>query len=238
MALDLSREMADLAASLGPLAQPAGVERGRVIQFAAARSREGVSTVAREFARFMADKARRPVWLVDADLDGSVQYSFLLGQQTRFGALGAATAASPDGSIFFRVTPPLIEANGAPMPDARYLVAHPLGGARLWVTRFRRKRLKPHQTVSVLSAPAYWNALRGHADLIVIDAPAAERGQTSVTLAPFADATVLVAAANEYELQPPAILRGALQAAGGRVAGLFYNKVEITPPPFLKSVMP
>jgi Mrp family chromosome partitioning ATPase len=238
MALDLTREMADLAASLGPLAQPAAAERGRVIQFAAARSREGVSTVAREFARFMAEKARRPVWLVDADLNGSVQYTFLLGQQTRFGSVGAATAASPDGSIFFRVSPPVIEANGMPMPDARYLVAHPVGGAKLWVTRFRRERLRPHQTVNLLSGPAYWNALRSHADLIIIDAPAAERSQTSVVLSPFTDATVLVAAANEPEMQAPAILRGALQAAGGRVAGLFYNKVEIAPPPFLKSVMP
>jgi hypothetical protein len=57
-------------------------------------------------------------------------------------------------------------------------------------------------------------------------------------LAPFVDATVLVAAANEREMQSPAILRSALQAAGGRVAGLFYNKVEITPPAFLKAVMP
>jgi hypothetical protein len=238
MALDLSREMADLAASLGPFAAPASPERGRVIQFAAARSREGVSTVAREFARFMAVKARRPVWLVDTDLDGQVQYSFLLGQQTRFGALGAATAASPDGSIFFRVNPPIIEQNGLPMADARYLVAHPVGSAKLWVTRFRRERLKPHQTVKVLSGPGYWNALRAHADLIVIDAPAAERDQTSVTLAPFADTTVLVAAANEPEMQSPAILRGALQATGGRVAGLFFNKVEIAPPGFLKAVMP
>ena len=238
MALDLSHEMADLAASLGPLAQPAGFQRGRVIQFAAARSREGTSTVAREFARFMVERTRRPVWLVDADLDGAAQYSFFIGHQAQFGALGAATAASPDGSMFFQVSPPLIEGNGASVPDARYLVAHTLRGTRLWVTRFRRERMKPHQTVNVLSGPAYWNALRGHADLVVIDAPAAERAQTAVTLAPFADATVLVAAANEPAMQPPAILRYALQAAGGRVAGLFYNKVEITPPPFLKSVMP
>jgi Mrp family chromosome partitioning ATPase len=237
MVLDLSHEMAELAASLGSLASPASAERGRVIQFAAARAQEGVSTVAREFARFMATRARRPVWLVDADLDGQSQYAYLIGQQTRFGAIGAATAASPDGSSFFRVSPPSLE-NGQPVLDTRYLSAHPVGGVRLWVTRFRGDRLAGPQRSQVLSNPAYWNALRKHADMVVVDTPAAERSQASITLAPYMDATVLVAAADETEIQSPAILRSALQGAGGRVAGLFFNKVDITPPPFLKSVMP
>jgi Mrp family chromosome partitioning ATPase len=237
MILDLSQEMAELAASLGPLASPASAERGRVVQFAAARAQEGVSTVAREFARFMSTRMRRPVWLVDADLDGQSQYAYLIGQQTRFGAVGAATAASPDGSIFFRINPPALE-NGTPVPDARYLSAHPVGGVKLWVTRFRRDRLNNAQIAQVFSNPGYWNALRQHADMIVVDAPAAERSQAAINLAPHVDATVLVAAADETEIQSPAILRSALQGAGGRVAGLFFNKVDITPPPFLKSVMP
>ncbi len=237
MGLDLSHEMAELAASLGPLAGPASADRGRVLQFAAARSQEGVSTVAREFARFMATRTRRPVWLVDADLDGQSQYAYLIGHQTRFGAVGAATAASPDGSIFFRISPQALE-NGQPVPDVRYLAAHPVGGVKLWVTRFRGDRLNTAQNSQVFSNPSYWNALRKHADMVVVDSPAAERSQASITLAPFMDATVLVAAADETEVQSPAILRSALQGAGGRVAGLFFNKVEITPPPFLKSVMP
>jgi len=237
MVVDLSREMGELAASLGPLAGPTGADRGRVIQFAAARGREGTSTIAREFARFMAGRVRRPVWLVDADLEVGDQYSQFVGQQTYYGPLGAATAASPDGSIFFRVSPPSME-GGRPVPDARYLVAHPLAGSQLWVTHFRANRLKGDQAVSIVTGPGYWNALRKHADLIIVDSPAADRSQTSVMLAPAMDATVLVAAADEDEMHSPAMLRGALQSAGGRVAGLFFNKVEIEPPAFLKKVMP
>ncbi len=62
--VDLTTEMAGLWAALGP----APAHRGRVILFAAATSGEGVSTVAREFARMAAVRGRRPVWLIDGDL--------------------------------------------------------------------------------------------------------------------------------------------------------------------------
>jgi Mrp family chromosome partitioning ATPase len=39
-----------------------------VIQIACANTGEGASTVAREFARLAAVRARKPVWLIDADL--------------------------------------------------------------------------------------------------------------------------------------------------------------------------
>lgn len=238
MSLDLTLEMGKLAASLGPLSSPAGPEQGRVIQFAAARAREGTSTVAREFARFIAARSRRPVWLVDADLASGSQYDFLANNQMHFGQLGQAAAGTPDGSIFFRLSPPALDEKGYPIPDARYLVAHPVGGPKLWVTRFRRERLTGEQTAMAIASPGYWNALRRHADLIVVDAPACDRAQTSVMLAPAMDATVLVMAADAGQAHEPAILKGALQAAGGRVAGLFLNKVEIEPPAFLKAVMP
>ena len=62
--VDLTSEMAALWAALGP----APAHRGRVIQIAAANTGEGVSTVAREYARLAAVRARRPVWLIDGDL--------------------------------------------------------------------------------------------------------------------------------------------------------------------------
>jgi len=238
MSLDLTLEMGKLAASLGPLASPAGPDQGRVIQFAAARSREGASTVAREFARFIAVRSRRPVWLVDADLIGGSQYGVISSNQMCFGQVGQAAAGTPDGSVFFGLNPPGLDDKGAAIPDALYLVAHPVGGPKLWVTRFRRERMTGEQTVNTTASPAYWNALRRHADLIVVDAPAADRSQTSVMLAPAMDATILVMAADAGQTHEPAILKGALQAAGGRVAGLFLNKVEIEPPAFLKAVMP
>ncbi len=236
--IDLTAEMARLADSLGELAKAQAPGHGRVIQFAAARPGEGTSTVAREFARFAAAHAQRPVWLVDLDLMGAHQFGAVCARGSQYGRIGGPAGASPDGSIFFTVRPPAKDKSGVVVPDARYLVAHPVGGSNFWVTRFRREQMSPGQEVHITPTPAYWNTMRRHAELIIIDAPSAERSQASVMIAPFADATVLVVAADAGDSRPPAILKSAIQAAGGRTAGLFFNKVEVEPPKFLKSVLP
>lgn len=234
--VDLTSEMARLAASLGLLASARAPGHGRVLQFAAARSGEGTSTVAREFARFASAHARRPVWLIDLDLTGGTQHAAIAAQPSLYGRLGAAAGGSPDGSAFYTVRPPARDDDGGPVPDARYLVAHPVGGANFWVSRFRKERLHPGQNVSIVPTPAYWNVMRRHAELIVIDAPSAQTSQASVMIAPFADATVLVVAADAGEAGPPALLKSALQAGGGRTAGLFFNRVEIEPPRLFKGI--
>jgi Mrp family chromosome partitioning ATPase len=80
--------------------------------------------------------------------------------------------------------------------------------------------------------------MRKHADLIVVDCPAADRSQAALTIAPFMDQTVLVVAANEPDVRPPSLLRDAVTAAGGRCAGVFFNKVEVERPGFLKAILP
>src|SRR3954468_17474996 len=97
-ALDLSAEMARLAASLGSLAYAQAPGHGRVLQFASARTGEGTSTVAREFARFASQQLRRPVWLIDLDLSGGSQVSAISANPERYGQIGAASGGSPDGS--------------------------------------------------------------------------------------------------------------------------------------------
>jgi Mrp family chromosome partitioning ATPase len=79
--VDLTTEMAGLWAALGP----APAHRGRVILFAAAQTGEGVSTVAREFARMAAVRGRRPAWLVDGDLTQQAQMEQVAAQPDRFG---------------------------------------------------------------------------------------------------------------------------------------------------------
>src|SRR6185312_8795586 len=135
--VDLTAEMAQLWTALGaPSAGPP-----RAIQFVAASAGEGASTVAREFALFAARRARRAVWLVDLDLMNAPQHHAIEAEAQRYGMLGRQSAASPDDSCFFAVQPPTRGADGAPWPDARFLVAHPVGGPKLWVTRFRREAL-------------------------------------------------------------------------------------------------
>lgn len=232
--VDLNAEMADLWASLG--APAAG--RARVIQVVAARRGEGTSTVARELAWFAAKRAGRSVWLVDLDLLASPQYLAVRGEAERYGALGEPAAASPDGSIFFTVQPAAQGPDGQPWPDARYLSAHRVGSARWWVTRFRREGLKGRQGVHILPTGDYWTALRRYADVIIVDCPSPDRSQAALVVAPFMDQTVLVVAADEADVRAPAQLRDAIAAAGGTVAGIFFNRATVTPPGFMKAILP
>jgi len=228
--VDLSAEMADLWGSLG--APAAG--RARMVQIVAARRGEGASTVAREFAHYAAQRAGRSVWLVDLDLGSSAQHAALTGEADRYGALGEASSASPDGSMFFTVQPPIRDAQGQAWPDAGYLAAHKVGPAKWWVTRFRREIMQPGQTVHVLPQARYWDTLRRFADLIVVDCPSADRSKAALTVAPFMDQTVLVVAADQKDVKAPAVLRDAIAEAGGKVAGLFFNRA-VEEPGFLRA---
>lgn len=228
--VDLTSEMAALWAALGP----APGHRGRVVQIAAASSGEGVSTIAREYARLAAVRARRPVWLIDADLSQQGQMEAVASQPDRFGALGKAAIATPDGSIFFAITPRIMDRAGKPVHPARLMTARPCLGGRLWVTRFAAEHLRSGQRAEAVSDARYWDALKKHADTVVIDAPAADRSDLAITLAPFVDATVLVVAADSTAANEPLMLRDEIEAVGGRIAGVVVNRSTYNPPAFLK----
>ena len=228
--VDLTSEMAALWAALGP----APSHRGRVIQIAAATSGEGVSTVAREYARLAAVRARRPVWLIDADLAQQGQMEAVAAEPDRFGRLGKAAIATPDGSIFFAVTPRIMDRAGKPVHPARLMTARPCLGGRLWVTRFAAEHLRSGQRAEAVSDARYWDALRKHADTVVIDAPAADRNDMAITLAPYVDATVLVVAAESGAANEPLMLRDEIEAVGGKIAGVVVNRSTYSPPAFLK----
>jgi Mrp family chromosome partitioning ATPase len=232
--VDLSAEMSDLWTSLGAPAPG----RPRLIQVAAARGGEGTSTVARELALHASRGGVRSVWLIDLDLLASPQYACIRAEAGRYGSLGPAVAATPDGSMFFTVQPSATDTDGRPWPDAAYLAAYRVGVARLWVTRFRRETLKAGQTVHVLTREDYWQAIRRHADLVIVDAPAADRSHASTILAPFMDQTILVVSADQADVRAPAMLRDAIIEGGGAVAGLFFNRGAVTPPSFLKGLLP
>ena len=228
--VDLTSEMAGLWAALGP----APAHRGRVIQFACANSGEGASTVAREFARLAAVRARKPVWLIDADLAQPGQQEAVAAEPERFGRLGAAASSSPDGASFFAVTPPVMGRDQKPIAPARLMTARPCLGGRLWITRFRAEVLRSGQRAEPLSDPRYWDSMRKHADTVVIDAPAADRSDLCITLAPYVDATVLIVAAESTAANEPVILRDEIESVGGRIAGVVVNRSTYSPPAFLR----
>lgn len=232
--VDLSAEVAELWGSLGPPAPG----RARTVQFVSARRGEGASTVAREFANFAARRAGRTVWLVDLDLFGSPQHAAIAADPQAYGYLGAPVSASPEGTAFFTVRPPTRMPDGSDAPDARFLVAQPVGESRFWVTRFRADVLKGQQAVHIMPSADYWQALKRYADLIVVDGPSADRSQSAVTVAPYMDQTVIVVAADQPDVRAPAQLRDAISDAGGRPAGVFFNRAQVNTPGFLKAILP
>jgi len=232
--VDLSVEMSELWTSLGAPAPG----RPRLIQVVAARAGEGASTIARELALHASRGGVRSVWLIDLDLLAAPQYGAIRADAGRYGALGPAVAATPDGSVFFTVRPPAIGEDGKPWPDAAFLAAYRVGATRWWVTRFRREALRAGQTVHVLTQEDYWQAMRRHADLVIVDAPSADRSHAAAILAPFMDQTVLVVAADQTDVRAPAMLRDAIIEGGGSVAGLFFNRGTVAPPGFLKGLIP
>ena len=232
--VDLASEMAQLWTSLGPPIPGFG----RVISFVSATPGEGASTIAREFANFAAERVKRNVWLVELDVPATSQARAFVEERTRYGPLGREAAASPDGSAFFVVQPAMRGPDGRPWPNGRYLAAHRVADRRLWVTRFRRELMRPGQTVRVVSSGDYWAALRKHADLVVIDCPAASNSRAALLVAPFADDTVLVAAADRGDLTRTGLLRDSIISAGGRCAGVVYNRTPAEPHRFLKARLP
>ncbi len=219
--VDLTREMADLMSALGR-----SQGKGRALMFVSAFSGEGVSTVAREYARCEAAFAKRPVWLVDADLRAQSQMRAVTEDAARFGPPGSLAIASPDGSMFFRTVPPGRDGEGQPVADAQYLVARPFLDRRLWVTQLRQSRLTGEQRVKVVPRPDYWQALRSHAQTIVVDAPALDRASAALQLAPFMDGVILVVSEDQGDVQGRVELKADIEQAGGRLLGMVYNRAR------------
>jgi Mrp family chromosome partitioning ATPase len=232
--VDLNSEMETLRQALGPPSARAA----KLVQFVAAKGGEGTSTIAREFAFAVAAHSQRGVWLVELDVMAGEQHAVLASDPGEYGALSEAVKASPDNSMFFSVDPPVKGVDGKPWPSARYLDAYPIGGRRFWVTRFRREALRAGQSVQILSKGDYWDALRGFADYVVVDAPALERSRAAAAVARHMDATVLVVAAGSADRTAPSRAREAIEDAGGRCAGVVFNKAPEEPPAFVRRLVP
>ncbi len=229
--------MADVAAQMKILTERldlGGPSGGRVVQFVGAARGAGTSGVARAFALEAARTAVRGVWLVELDLLRGAQHAFFDAHQAVYGALGPAVRPSPGEAVFFAVTPRAAGPDGKGRPDVGYLAAQPIGGRRLFITRFRREALVSGQTVAILSEPSYWSALRAHADLVVVDAPCLQRSAAATAVAPFMDDTVLVVAGDDRNLEDSRRLRDRLSEAGGRCAGVVMTRAPPAAPEFLR----
>ena len=205
-----------------------------MVQFVAPDARSDASGVARAFALEVAKTALKGVWLLELDLLNGAQHRYFENRQDRYGPLSAPARASPGEALHFTVSSP--EGHGA-SAGTDYFYAQAVGGLRLWVTRFRTEALRPGQSVKILADGAYYEALRPHADYVVVDAPPLDRSTAARAAAPFMDDNLLVLSAETPSPLAALRLKEELLAAGGRCAGIVLTDAPKDPPSFLKRLL-
>lgn len=222
--IDLREDLGDLQRTLGQGAGAAAGEGGRTVMFLSALSGEGASSVAASFALMAAGGARRPVWLVDLDLKRNrVFNAFAVGEFARpFGGVGPPYSAALKTQPFFVIEPE----DAAAAAGLGLFTAHRVGETRLMVTQFDASRVQPGHAIRIRAQPAYWAAVKAATDWTVVDAPALERASAGLAIAAQMDAVVLVVRADYAEANEVDALRRTVEAHGGKVAGVVFNRMR------------
>lgn len=202
----------------GVLAAVRAVERrgpgeGQIVMLASARRGEGVSTVARDAAV----EADAPVLLIDLDLKQSPQAAYYAREK----GLGPARDGRINGASFVR----LLDAQGARV-ESYALTLHRVSSTQIHVSRFDVGAIPHGARMQISGDAAYWQALRGSGALVIVDAPALERSDLALRLAPHMDAVVLVVAADAGAAPPAMAARLKFAAAGANVVGLVFARAS------------
>jgi hypothetical protein len=185
---------------------------GRAIMIISARSKEGVTSVARAVAEASGPGA---VYGIDLDLKHNALARALM---TR-GALGPKMDGRVDGVSFYGVKAP----TGAMIAERTPAFSlHRVGQTRMYAGLFDARALPHGGRVVISTAPHYWNALRASGAVAVVDAPALERSQVGLRVAAAMDGVVLVVGADAGAAPAAMAAKDALVNAGANLLGLVY----------------
>jgi Mrp family chromosome partitioning ATPase len=180
---------------------------GIVLQFVAATSGEGTSTVAREFAFLAATTGRRRTLLIDADRnDPQTAKSF--NCDTRLGLIDCLWDGVDDADVL-----------------------HPIAGTLLSVACLIGTRGPAAADADTLRE--IYNGLRDHYELVVVDCPSVAGGRFADLSPEAADAIVLVVQAEKTR---PAVIvhaKSQVEQTGGRLIGAVFNRRTNYIPDFL-----
>ena len=189
---------------------------GRAIMFVSARRGEGVTTVARAVAEAAGSGL---VYAVDLDL----KRNGLAKALCETAALGPRIDGRFLGVSFYSVRGPGNAAMREVTPAFSY---HRVGQTRIQAGVFDARLLPQMARVAVSGRPEYWNAARTSGATVVIDAPALERSQVALRVAPHMDGVVLIVGANAGAAPAAVSAKAALVKAGANVIGLVYTGAE------------
>lgn len=186
---------------------------GRSVMFVAAKRKQGVTTAARAVAEAAGPGA---VYAIDLDLKRNAFAKVL----SEAGALGPKIDGKLNGVSFYG----LRGANNAPVAEAAPAFNyHRVGRSRVYAGVFDARAVPGGARVVVSSAPHYWDAARAGGAFVVIDAPALERSQVALRVAPHMDGVVLVVGAEPGAAPAAMAAKAALTAAGANLIGLVYS---------------
>ena len=194
---------------------------GQIIQITSASSSTGTSYIASNLA-FLAATDFCPhagrIGLFDCDFARLAQTGYFFSTQK------AQSMSGPYDALFGQ--------------SGFWTVSNPLGHQRdindlcaiyidestgLAVSTLFMDRMAYDERAYIRHWPEYWQALRSQFSLIFIDAPALDRSQDSLTLAPICDSTILVADVNTPNDALNRQARDAIVNVGGRYGGLLMN---------------
>jgi Mrp family chromosome partitioning ATPase len=189
---------------------------GRAVMFVSARRGEGVTTVARAVAEAVGSGL---IYAVDLDL----KRNGLAKALCETAALGPRIDGRLAGVSFYGVRGPGNVAMREVTPAFSY---HRVGQTRIQAGVFDARMLPQMARVAVSGRPEYWNAARTSGATVVIDAPALERSQVALRVAPHMDGVVLIVGANAGAAPAAMAAKAALVKAGANVIGLVYTGAE------------
>lgn len=186
---------------------------GAAVMFMGARRGDGVSEIARSFARLSAGRAARSVWLLDLDFFSEGQFEALGGNSGRFGGPFDMTFGRMP---FWKASPRAFD--GSQGEGA--VVGYRTTNEKLFVSRFSKSALQADQKLQVAPAPDYWRAVRSNIDMTVVDAPALEQSRAGLALVADMDGVVLVIDNDHGDVRDAIEMRDEVVGRGGRCLGI------------------
>lgn len=173
---------------------------GRAIQFIGSSEGEGVSTIAREFARIAADKIGNSVLLVDMGNHCPNQFDAF------------EITAEHDWIESIR--------NKTGLENAAVRV----GRSNLSIGMISRDGDLNPQILDTPDFKNLWRDLVGKFELIVLDSPPVSSAVDGMLLSPFVDGVILIVEAEKTRWPVVQISKEKIAAAGGNILGVVLNK--------------
>lgn len=196
-ALEIEDEMLDLHQTLESLISHTPQ---KVIMFIGSREGEGVSTVARAFARVSANKIGKSVLLLDADRTKPTHH-LVFGIQPEYGWLDAIKDAQP-------------------FDHAVYQIAE----STLFVSPCSTKTCFPSAIFASSLIDTFWQEIKQWFDLVIIDSAPLSKSLDSLVIIPKVDGIVFVVEAENTARTVAESAKNRILKVGGNILGTILNK--------------